>query len=149
MDRKLVRACLVWVVALLMACAESGTSIGADTTGTPKMTIQRQVPGCQGNGLGKNSADQCFKYTWLGDKLKLEFCVIGNCCPDTDRFLLDSEFNGTDLFVAVADPAARRCKCMCNYKVQAEFSDVTGSIYTVFCTYDDSVLYHEHVVRLY
>lgn len=149
MKRKLLTVCFLLSALLLVSCMDKGSSMGPDANRTPKITAQRQIPGCQGNALGKNSADHCFKYSWLGDNLKLEFCVIGNCCPDIDRFVLDSEFKGTDLFVTVTDTAARRCKCMCNYNVQAEFSDATGSLYTVICTYDDSVLYREHVIRLY
>ncbi|MCK5739807.1 hypothetical protein KAH55_11520 [bacterium] len=146
MKKEMILFCLLLAVGLFMSCSETGTTT-YQGAGAPKLTLQRQIPGCQGNALGKKTADNCFDYTFSDDSLKLEFCVTGNCCPDSNRFVLDSEFNGANLFVTVTDTAANLCRCICNYKVQAEYSHVTQSQYTVTCLLGDSILYRELIVR--
>ncbi len=109
--------------------------------------LLQQVAGCQRAGLARAAtADSCFAYQFEDD-LKLEFCVIANCCPDTNRFKLASEVRQDTIAIAVADTAARLCRCICPYLIRAEFRDLPEDHYVVACSFGDSLWLVQHVYR--
>lgn len=109
--------------------------------------LLQQVQGCQRAGLANAvTADSCFAYQFEDD-LKLEFCVIANCCPDTNRFKLASVVRQDTIAIAVADTAARLCHCVCPYLIRAEFRGLPGDHYVVVCSFGDSLWLVQHVYR--
>ncbi|MGK9475241.1 hypothetical protein [Melioribacter sp. OK-6-Me] len=113
-----------------------------------------QLDGCQTllyqNSLDKSTAakDSCFNYSF-NENLVVEFCVRGNCCPDSNRFAVDGKVVGDTINIAVKDTAANLCRCICNYIILAEFQNLTGDEYFVKCIEKDSgkILYLREVKR--
>lgn len=67
----------------------------------------------------------------FGDLLELEFMVWGNCCPDSERFVVASHLCGDTLAITVADTAASLCRCVCPYVISATCEDVPSDRYVV------------------
>lgn len=113
--------------------------------------ILQQIPGCQKNKLDKlSSGDSCFSYTF-GKNLDLQFCVSGNCCPDSNRYVLSSKFSYDTLEIAVKDTADNLCKCLCVYFIKAQFENLMKDRYIIKCVQEDiidnKVLYLQEVIR--
>lgn len=87
---------------------------------------------CNGPGLAKSNADSCFNYSF-SQKLLLEFCVIGNCCPDSNRFIANYEIAHDTVKIFVQNAAPNLCRCVCKYLLHAEFSNLTFSSIVVNC----------------
>ena len=109
--------------------------------------IAYQIPGCNSSWvLGKVSfVDSCFMYSF-NDTLKVDFCVPGNCCPDSNRFVTNYSINSDTIYVTVADTAANLCYCICNYIIHLEISGLPNDKYLFYCKYDD-LEYKEIVIR--
>jgi hypothetical protein len=103
-----------------------------------KNFISYQIPGCNHNSaLGKVSAiDSCFSYSF-NDTLKVNFCVTGNCCPDSDRFTTEYKIKSDTIFVYVTDKAENNCDCMCNYTIHLELYNLEQNRYIFQCNYDN------------
>lgn len=119
------------------------------TSQTP--LLLKQITGCQKYNLNKSaSLDSCFSYTFKTE-LNIEFCVSGNCCPDSNRYLLSSKILGDTIEIAVRDTAANLCRCICNYLIQARFQDLNSNHYFIKCIQEESintkVLYFKEVNR--
>jgi len=109
-----------------------------------------QIAGCTGSGLLKVvSEDSCFTYLFQ-DTLELEFCVVGNCCPDSLRFISTINVNFDTIFASVVDTAANLCDCVCIYKVHLEISGLSEERYLFYCDfpiYYDTLEYREYVYK--
>jgi hypothetical protein len=111
-----------------------------------------QISGCNSDGLSKASAsDSCFDYSF-DDTLKIDFCLWGNCCPDSQRFVTDYNIKSDTIFMTVQDTAMDGCWCNCNYTVHVEFSGLPGDNYLFYFNYpgmyfDDSLKYREPVMK--
>jgi hypothetical protein len=70
--------------------------------------------------------------TWrFEDVLELEFQVWGNCCPDSERFVVTGDLQGDTLAITVVDTAASLCRCVCPYTVTTTCDDTTRHRYVV------------------
>ncbi len=101
-----------------------------------KLTFSsHQISSCNGsNNLNKVlQYDSCFTYSFNNDKLKIDFCVYGNCCPDSQRFVTDYSIKSDTIFVEVADTAENLCRCICNYTIHIEFTGLPENKYLFFC----------------
>ncbi len=112
----------------------------------------KQIKGCN-NSLSKISEyDSCFTYNFE-DTLKIDFCVFGNCCPDSNRFVTNYEIKNDTVFLNVADTAENNCKCMCNYIIHMELSNLSNNNYLFYCdfpsnySYIKSLAYREEVIK--
>ncbi len=109
-----------------------------------------QIPGCIGSGLNKTTEeDSCFAYNFT-DTLNMEFCVIGNCCPDSLRFVSDINIKSDTIYVSVTDTAENLCDCMCKYKIRLEINGLSEEKYLFYCDfpiYYDTLEYREYVFR--
>lgn len=109
----------------------------------------RQIGKCNGQGLNK-TASECFEYVFRED-LSIKFCVSGNCCPDSARFASDYKITEDVITINVKDIAPNLCKCICNYTVEAKFSNLNLDSYTIVCIQETSdenkVLYNKKVSR--
>jgi hypothetical protein len=113
---------------------------GCDKSVGPESDQTRivQMPGCKSGQLGKSSvsSDSCFTYQFH-DALDVYFCASGNCCPDTNRFLIKHETRSDTILVTIADTAAHLCRCSCTYMLHAEFQNLPGDQYQFVCQRED------------
>ena len=100
-----------------------------------------QIAGCK-----EDVSDSTFAYEFIGD-LKVWFVVRGNCCPDSNRFVVSSQSKNDTIFVFPVDMAARFCRCICPYLLYAEFKDLPLDRYVFVCKDENVVLYNELVSR--
>lgn len=73
--------------------------------------------------------------------------MIANCCPDINRFQLASVVSHDTIAIAVADTAARLCRCSCPYLIRAQIRELSGDHYVVVCNYGDSLWLMQHLYR--
>ncbi|MGK9368578.1 hypothetical protein ACSSWA_06735 [Melioribacter sp. Ez-97] len=138
---------LVLIAIIILCCGCEETNFEPETYNFRF----EQLPGCQTlvyNNLEKAGADSCFNYSFF-EKLVVEFCVSGNCCPDSNHFAVESKALGDTITISVRDTAANLCRCNCNYIILTEFQNLTGDNYFVKCTDKESgrVLYLKEVKR--
>jgi hypothetical protein len=132
-----VLACLI---LSLLACSES-------TTKPKTESLVYQVGRCQHTvGSAALAEDSCFTASFAQDLL-IDLCLVANCCPDTNRFALSNQISNDTILIVAADTAASLCRCLCNYKARAEFHNLPLSQYLVLCSYKDSNIYREIVIR--
>ncbi|TFH66053.1 MAG: hypothetical protein E4G91_00170 [Candidatus Zixiibacteriota bacterium] len=132
-----ILACLI---LSLLACSES-------TTKPKTESLVYQVGRCQHSaGIAALAEDSCFTATFTKNLL-VDLCLVANCCPDTNRFALSTLINSDTILITVADTASSLCDCLCNYKVRAEFQNLPLLQYLVLCSYNDSIIYREIVMR--
>ncbi len=138
---------LLFIVGLLIL-----NSCGEELSPETK-AILFQKGGCQNNTLRESNyskRDSCFSYSFT-DKLTIEFCVFGNCCPEENRFLLAHRFVKDSIIIAVKDTAQNLCRCVCNYIIHAEFESPALNRYYVKCILtgaeQQNILYSEIVNR--
>jgi hypothetical protein len=109
-----------------------------------------QAAGCHRQFFRGTANDSCFSYQFHA-ALVVEFCVLGNCCPDSDRFTFKHTISHDTIMVTIADTAAHLCRCVCPYVLHMEFRDLPGDSYVFYCSEGDSsdlvVLYSERVRR--
>lgn len=121
---------LVYTISVLLII----NSCGEETSPEVK-TVLYQIPGCKGNSLSKSfnaQLDSCFHYSFA-EKLEIEFCVSGNCCPDENRFVTTSKIVNDSIIIAVRDTAQHLCRCICNYIIHGEFESLPLNKYIVKC----------------
>ncbi|MDZ7304709.1 MAG: hypothetical protein ONB44_21485 [candidate division KSB1 bacterium] len=136
---------LSWAFLSMLSCAKQPTD--SENEERPVRAELRQIPGCSGHGLTKAAfADSCFSYKFTQD-LVVDFCVSANCCPDSNRFQFAYEVRHDTIAVAVADTAANLCRCICDYVIHAEFSDLPRDRYMFLCYYQNKLRYNEIVKR--
>lgn len=110
--------------------------------------IAYQAGSCRGSSaLEKPIIDSCFSYSFT-NILKIDFCVSGNCCPDTNRFVITYELNSDTINVTVVDTAQHLCRCICNYKIHVEITGLSNNNYFFYCNYDEPE-YKENLIRSY
>ena len=112
-----------------------------------------QLPGCKSNSMFKSNetfGDSCFTYSF-SDKLVIDFCVNGNCCPDSNRFYTTSDIFRDSISITIADTAQNLCRCMCNYIIHGEFESLPYDKYFVKCSIgkngNQQLLYEQTVDR--
>ncbi len=120
----------------LIHISSCSNEISTNTENEAINFISYQVGACNGSSsLEKVVRDSCFSYSFY-DTLKIDFCVSGNCCPDTNRFVTTYKLNSDTINVTVVDTAGHLCKCICNYKIHIELSGLTNNHYFFYCSYD-------------
>jgi hypothetical protein len=128
----------------LLSCNESGTN------------PEKNLPGFSfySGKCGRDllelfgARDSSFEYSFQNDLL-IDFIASGNCCPDSDRFIVSSDILSDTIYITVEDTAAHLCRCMCNYHIYSKFSNLQENHYTVLCTLQgsDAFLYLKDVYR--
>jgi hypothetical protein len=120
------------VIFSFYSCSENNVT---ETENTQITFSSHQITGCNNSGLLKTTnEDSCFAYSF-NDALKIDFCVVGNCCPDSQRFISDYNISSDTIFVSVADTAANLCYCICNYTIHVELLGLTKDKYLFVCDY--------------
>ena len=142
------KGALLLLSALLLAtCTDKSSGPGNPE---PSASV-RQINGCfqMPSLAGFVYTDSCFTYQF-GDTLAIEFCLTGNCCPDSDRFSLVYEMKSDTIIMAATDTAQHLCRCICNYRIRAVFANLPLNSYVFVCTRSDDsgkVYYAETVSR--
>lgn len=133
---------ILLVFVYLTSCGQS-TSVEKES---PNFKAH-QIPGCT-NDLPKNSLffNSCFTYSFM-DTLKVDLCLSSNCCPDSGRFEYSYSLSHDTIKVTVVDIAEHLCRCICNYIVHTETSNLEENEYVFECIYYDSVYYRQVVAR--
>lgn len=140
----IVRAFLILsLIMLFLRCESSLTESG-------KAGNLYQITGCKSHLQKSSVQDSCFNYSF-GETLKLDFCASGNCCPDSNRFVITSKIYSDSIIITYKDTAANLCRCICNYYIHAEFENLSNNRYVIKCIRIDSIssitTYLERVVR--
>jgi hypothetical protein len=149
MNRKIQIQYYVFVLSFFIILV--GYSCNDDPLTSENNAILEQIAGCQNNKLNKSvSGDSCFFYTFETE-LNLQFCVSGNCCPDSNRYTLSSKILRDTIEIAIKDTARNLCKCICQYFIHACFQDLNSDRYIIKCvqgeSIDKKVLYLKEVNR--
>ena len=89
---------VLFSVFVVNSCSDEGPT---NTQETQVEFSSYQIPGCNyPSPLGKISLqDSCFSYSF-NDTLKIDFCVLGNCCPDSNRFVTDYKIYSKDELIS-------------------------------------------------
>jgi len=137
------------LVLYILSCSENSP------TENPEKQVEfssYQISGCNNGGLLKvDASDSCFFYSF-NDTLKIDFCLWGNCCPDSQRFKTDYKISSDTIFIAVQDTAISECFCNCGYIIHVEFSGLPEDKYLFYFNYPgvfhgDSLKYREFITR--
>lgn len=110
---------------ILLACHKS-------TEALPSSMVAYQIPGCASGLAGSPARDSCFSYQF-DDALLMDFCAVGNCCPDSNRFSIRHSISNDSIVVTIADTAAQLCNCICPYVLHAEFYNLPRNTYWFIC----------------
>ena len=132
------------VAAFFVSCRDSALQPEASAN-------IKQVGKCNGSGLLKSTqSDSCFVYSF-SNVLTIDFCVIGNCCPDSNRFTSTYSLTNDEITIKIKDTAPNLCKCLCRYIIHAEFYDLDSGSYKVICidgtNNGNKILYSKLVLR--
>lgn len=134
-----------FVLLLCVSCKERPTGPFA----FPEASFSSQYSKCLG-GLAKGSVlDSVFTYSFV-DTLLIDFSVIANCCPDSNRFDVSSTVASDTIVISVADTARALCLCVCPYMIEARFANLVADHYVVRCRIGNSQGYEDpiHLVRV-
>jgi hypothetical protein len=135
MFKKMIKSIyLGFIVFLFLSCEDKSTNPGNQSA----VSFTSEYTKCLSHGLGKGSGlDSIFAYSF-NDTLVLDFSVIANCCPDSNRFSVIS-LVGTDMIlVSVADTMPSLCHCVCLYMTHAELINLPNDHYVVRCRLENS-----------
>ena len=136
MTKHLVIPVVFVVIAIgLFTC--NGTSTEGDHVSAPSFSCQYSKCLTPGNILRHDRFDSVFVYSFT-DSLSIDFSVIANCCPDSDRFSVSPLTGNDTIVVSVIDTAKADCRCGCLYMIHAEFSGLPNDQYVVCCNISDS-----------
>lgn len=139
---------LFFSIVYILSCSEdSPTKILELKKGV--VFSSSQIPGCNNNNLllaKQSSYDSCFAYNFI-DTLKVDFCIFGNCCPDSSRFTTNYSINADTIFVFVADTSKDLCDCICNYTIHLEIFGLEKEKYVIYCDYKDRLKYREEIYK--
>jgi len=95
------------------------------------------------------SSDSVFSYSF-SDNLIMDFSSIGNCCPDSNRFVVGHEIRQDTIMITVADTAQNLCKCNCLYMIHTKVTGLLMNRYVVRCCLDQgqAVIDPLHIVTV-
>ena len=133
------------VLTIIFSCNTAPTN----NNDTSKGKIY-QIPGCGNHTLAKSTfapEDSSFVYQF-DSKLIIEFGVMANCCPDSNRFDSSFEINSDTIFVTVEDTARHLCRCTCPYTIHLEINNLQENHYYFYCEYYDKIIYTEEIYKL-
>ncbi len=140
---------LFFLVAMLFFSCSDESPLEADKV----VLSAKEFSGCikkRTTELEKiTSKDSSFHYTF-GDKLKVDFLVKANCCPENKSFFTDYKINNDTIFVTVVDTTKEHCYCLCNFNIHLEFEGLKKRKYLFYCDYNyyyDSLNYREKIIK--
>jgi hypothetical protein len=140
MWRLVIYGVLLCAAITMFACSEKSTKP------TTESLIYQDGRCRQGDTRAGYIDDSCFS-SEFAQNLLIDFCVLANCCPDTNRFALGSLIKGDTIVLTAVDTAANLCKCECPYRIHAEFQSLPLSRYLVLCSYNGVIVYRDTVVK--
>ena len=129
-----VNAILGICLLLWSSCKEKST----DPVPEQRISFISQSSACLSYAFAKSTGlDSVFTY-FFSDSLLIDFSVISNCCPDSNRFAISQTIDADTLFILVADTARTLCKCICPYMIRMECANLPNDHYVVCCKIGNS-----------
>ncbi len=114
---------------LYFSCKDKST----DPETQQSVAFSSQSSKCLSQGLPRhNYFDSLFTYSF-NDSLIIDFTVIANCCPDSNRFSISYNIRTDTLIISIADTAENLCDCICPYMIHTEFWNLPADHYIVRC----------------
>jgi hypothetical protein len=130
MSRQVLLAVAGIVIVVFFSCPEKVTNPDEHTAPAFSYNVGKCIP----MPTIRAFADSAFSYSFA-DTLLVDFWVIANCCPDSDRFDVISTVGTDTLFITIVDTAASLCNCTCPYFIHAEFGNLPKAHYVVRCRF--------------
>jgi hypothetical protein len=118
----------------LTACKEK--SVEVDQAKIP--TFSYETSHCVSSAMPKGTivfSDSVFSYSF-SDNLIMDFSSIGNCCPDSNRFIVSHEIRQDTIMITAVDTAQNLCNCNCLYMIHTEVIGLPMDRYVVRCYLD-------------
>jgi hypothetical protein len=140
---QVLRYVLLLYICTLAACKEKSTEVVE--AGIPSITYTTSH--CLFSGLGRRSnsiTDSICTYSFV-DTLILYFSVAGNCCPDSNRFVVNHEIHRDTILFTVTDTAQNNCRCNCLYMIHTEVSNLSFNRYVVRCRLENDHEYFDPI----
>ena len=129
MNGFLKSATVAFVCLLGLSCQDRTTGLGPQ----PLISFTATSSKCLSHGSPRiNGIDSAFTYTFT-DSLVVNFTVIANCCPDSNRFSISQVAGSDTLIITVADTADNGCRCVCPYSIHSCFANLPNHRYVVRC----------------
>ena len=120
-------------VCTLMACKEKATEVNQ----AKEIFFSYETSSCISPALLKGTTvfpDSVFSYSF-SDNLTMDFSSISNCCPDSNRFVLDHEIRQDTIIITVTDTAQNLCRCICLYMIHSEITGLPMNQYVIRCRF--------------
>lgn len=119
------------IILTSFSCKQNSTESLIDSV--PSFSFRSSK--CTGNVLlQRTNNDSSFTYSFT-DKLMIDFSVIANCCPDSNRFIVSNTFRDDTLLIMIVDTAEYVCRCLCPYFIHAEYENLLNEHYVVRCVF--------------
>ena len=142
MKTTLFTTVLLLPIIAIVACTQKSTAPAEEDI----QAELQQVPGCQAfpSTQAAVPSDTCFSYLFA-DQLIIDFCLTGNCCPDSNRFDLSYRLSYDTIAVVAIDTAEDLCDCICTYVIHTELDHLPLDHYVFRCEQhrpDTSILWY-------
>lgn len=122
-----------FIILISYSCEEKSTESLIDS----RPSFSYRYSKCTGVvTANRTSIDSSFTYTFT-DKLIIDFSVVANCCPDSNRFIVSNTLRNDTLLITIVDTAEYGCKCLCPYFIHAEFENLFNDHYVVRCIFEN------------
>lgn len=124
------------VTLILVATLAAALAVGAAEPGVLEYSFWSSgcfstSPGPEETELPQCPLPQVLRWAFEDGVLRAEFSLRANCCPQEDRFQVESWSFGDTLVIAVADTAPGDCRCSCPYLITVEYPSLSGELYTI------------------
>jgi hypothetical protein len=126
---------ILFIVCILLSC--KGKSTDPEQIITPIFTSESSkcIPVALARGSA-SSSDSLFSYSFT-QSLVVDFSAHGNCCPDSNRFMVGHEIRNDTILIAVSDTARNLCRCICFYMIHVQVTDLPLDRYVIRCCLAD------------
>ena len=127
----IIKIFLIIGLCILVSCKQKSTEV--NQPGNP--SFSSEASHCVSLSLGKTNSDlsdSIITYSFSND-LILDFSANGNCCPDSNRFVINHEIRSDTILITVIDTARNLCRCTCLYMIHTEISSLPMDRYFVRC----------------
>ncbi len=127
---KTIKLSLFFILCVISSCTDKSTNL--NQINLPSFSFKTSK--CISGTIAKESRVQSDSFSYsFSQYLTLNFSVPGNCCPDSNRFMVSNEIRSDTIFITVTDTAQNLCRCSCVYMIHTQLTDLQKDSYTVRC----------------
>jgi hypothetical protein len=126
----ILKISFLFILCALVSCKDKSTNIDQRIP-----FFSYETSKCVSSGLAKRSkimSDSIFSYSF-SQNLIFDFSVKGNCCPDSNRFIISHDTRSDTIVITVIDTAQNLCRCSCLYMVHVELDNLSLDSYIIRC----------------